>query len=862
MALKKIDDAKIGYIMTNEKNDKEKTGNSENLQEIEIEDPVEISLLHNAFDEQDLKDGQSTPVFIDLKTAEISKREENQLFTLPGCEGGETVDIAAIQHISSNILNNRKLGTEMVLTSQAHLMDGHKLSDAPLLPPCKGKGKGIDTSLSGLPHLDKLESTVEKNLQASKIGNILETGGKITLNMETVSTVKTDLILSCDVNPVQNIISNSQSPSNRRPSKQETKCKGKALSEGDVSRKFSKDEEGDDSYESVESCNSARIFTTGKRPWSFEQQLIVGSKRAKQIEQIHGDSTSLTKHDSSFMNWISNLTRGFAWPLNQVEASRSLGLVLLNPNQSVHENQDIPVDGDIQPLNSRSLGFKSIFQSMYCSNKSSEGMAIGFNQLGEGSAEIELPNQAGPIATNLLAGLHKESDVKVMKEDLNVISQGGGAPLGAPNISFGNLITSQDIVRACSSGGMNSNDFEDGKGKDAIKISDSFLKGQSTKKEETGHSLSSQEKGTDLTHKGEPLGSLWITRFSARNPFSFINQEVGNLGNPGEGCMIFPRRSAQNLPDFSLEKAALVSRGRTDQEPSHVIGDKYPNKFESSAEHSLGIRRIEDPVLTHTVNPILPSPRLKSTEAMASVFARRLDALKSIIQSSDLKDDSSRATATCFFCGRQGHHLQSCPKITEHELEDILRNIKSYDTAGTCTGDGILSGSKQVVRNSNENATALSGDLEKWQVSEVQKGIFSAIQALRLSRTDILKWLDSPISQSQLDGFFLRLRLGKWEEGLGGTGYYVACITGMQKKTLVNNSKSPISVNVGGIKCLVQSQYISNHDFLEEELMAWWCTTSRSGGKIPSEEDLKMKAGEKKMLGFDAPIRRPKWISE
>ena len=37
------------------------------------------------------------------------------------------------------------------------------------------------------------------------------------------------------------------------------------------------------------------------------------------------------------------------------------------------------------------------------------------------------------------------------------------------------------------------------------------------------------------------------------------------------------------------------------------------------------------------------------------------------------------------------------------------------------------------------------------------------------------------MSCAHLKGFFLRLRLGKWDEGLGGTGYYVACITGINK---------------------------------------------------------------------------------
>lgn len=29
-----------------------------------------------------------------------------------------------------------------------------------------------------------------------------------------------------------------------------------------------------------------------------------------------------------------------------------------------------------------------------------------------------------------------------------------------------------------------------------------------------------------------------------------------------------------------------------------------------------------------------------------------------------------------------------------------------------------------------------------------------------------------------LDGFFVRLRFGKWEEALGGTGYHVARLNG------------------------------------------------------------------------------------
>ncbi|KAH0993902.1 hypothetical protein GBA52_005385 [Prunus armeniaca] len=135
------------------------------------------------------------------------------------------------------------------------------------------------------------------------------------------------------------------------------------------------------------------------------------------------------------------------------------------------------------------------------------------------------------------------------------------------------------------------------------------------------------------------------------------------------------------------------------------------------------------------------------------------------------------------------------------------------------------------------------------QISDVPKVIFDSVRRLRLSRTDVVKWMNSHTSLSQLEGFFLRLRLGKWEEGLGGTGYYVSCITGSQRETCPQNVDS-IAVVVGGIKCLVKSQYVSNQDFLEDELKAWWSATSKGYGKLPSEEDLREQVKRKTMLGL------------
>lgn len=42
--------------------------------------------------------------------------------------------------------------------------------------------------------------------------------------------------------------------------------------------------------------------------------------------------------------------------------------------------------------------------------------------------------------------------------------------------------------------------------------------------------------------------------------------------------------------------------------------------------------------------------------------------------------------------------------------------------------------------------------------------------------SQFFRWMKSRKLSNSLEGFFLRLRLGKWEKGPGGTGYKVARI--------------------------------------------------------------------------------------
>ncbi|CAI9277766.1 unnamed protein product [Lactuca saligna] len=130
---------------------------------------------------------------------------------------------------------------------------------------------------------------------------------------------------------------------------------------------------------------------------------------------------------------------------------------------------------------------------------------------------------------------------------------------------------------------------------------------------------------------------------------------------------------------------------------------------------------------------------------------------------------------------------------------------------------------------------------------EAPKDIFDTIRRLRLSRTDILKWTNSGLPFAHLDGYFLRLRVAKWAEGAGGSRYYVACITGLQGENPWRGLKQPIPVKVGGVECLVESQYVSNCDFLEDELVTWWQKASTNKG-TRFVKDLNSKLAERKTL--------------
>ncbi|PWA57447.1 Plus-3 [Artemisia annua] len=192
-------------------------------------------------------------------------------------------------------------------------------------------------------------------------------------------------------------------------------------------------------------------------------------------------------------------------------------------------------------------------------------------------------------------------------------------------------------------------------------------------------------------------------------------------------------------------------------------------------------------------------------------------------------------------------------------FQNVFKSLFSPETISRIESKSIGNSKEAIFANNCSNGSPDCLEIKEKMVKhislyekvtkEAPKGMFDTIRRLRLSRTDILKLSNSQLSVAHLDGFFLRLRVAKWKEGLGGSRYYVACITGLQGENPWKGLNQPIRVKVGGVECFVESQYVSNCDFLEDELVAWWEKTSQNGG-IPVVKDLKLKLGERRALGL------------
>ncbi|KAG5588040.1 hypothetical protein H5410_048474 [Solanum commersonii] len=569
------------------------------------------------------------------------------------------------------------------------------------------------------------------------------------------------IIETCDQNVEQLLrgssVPHETPPTHSRSSSYRRKGKAKALSDGNSNTKMSNDEE--DSHESVESCNSTGLNPKGKKRWHFEQQFFVGSKRIR--TDMHRDpaTESTVAHNSSFVTWISNMVKGLS--KSKLEGSPTLALTFTPNNEESHgketNHQEIVMYDKDHDSGSRSTGFRSVFQSLY-----SPTLKVSETEIPKEDHSVGEPKKLSSADKILIdvppISCHPRGDMldahMLMSNDNSNQSTVAckEVPLMETQITPA-VVTPREVSRTTSAENKASND------------SMSRLRTSICEEKNTSHSSE-----YDMSSRNQSLRSLWITRFSNKTPGTVVNID--------------------NSKPTTHETSVMC---RIEQASSDVkeISDK--DQYDDVAASSKEIRDNNYERSMNNLHPIVSSAKFKKSEALASLFSRRLDALK-FIGPFSTRNEYSYTRRPCFFCGKSGHDLRT--------------------------------------------------------VRDVPSGIFDVIRGLQLSRIDILKWMNSHTSLSHLDGFFLRLRLGRSEAGLGGTGYYVACINGLKGENLERDSNNCIYVNVCGVKCPVGSKYISNQDFLEDELSTWWHKMLESGGKVPEEGDLRLKLDEWMKLGF------------
>ncbi|CAA2966073.1 Zinc finger, CCHC-type domain containing [Olea europaea subsp. europaea] len=800
--------------------------------------------------------------------------------------------------------------------------------------------------LFGAPPLVKLECTAENDLYHP--------------------TAKDTHTSSKEILPSHNSLSVEKTSTNLRIQMYWEKGKEKALSDGDDNARSTNDME--DSHTSAESCNSAGLFSKGIKRSKCRELIVENKRMKKQNQGIHA-STSIVNQDSSFMNWIANMVKGVQ-DLNK-EASPSRALALSHSNDFDHP-QTITLD-KTHDSKSQNIGFLAMFQSLYCSNTRipdsgflNENYSIGESKGCTAAEETFLENRP--------RSCHKDSSFKQIalpNEEVNL-------PISRNSVGFSSEPWILSVDFACETnaeGNKTSNDLVIEREKDGISSSGSLCKHVDSTAENTSLNFPWEGKATStMPHKSSPLASLWITRLLVKPPeLENCNRSTDQVldGSPDSvrvnpntqvGASFPIDQESSEMKNFaangetSVSNKSVIDLDPILPPPNTEVGAAFPIDQESSEMKTFAANSemAASNKSINKLNPILTPPKFESSEAMATVFARRLDALRHIIPA--YKTKSSACTSTmCYFCGKIGHGLLECPDVTEIERKDLIRKISLVDgveesdclcircsqldhwantcplasSSGHCPSkesasfinyssrhlmfcsgnekhssylgreeensqlaiDQKVQSFRKLPDYTPSNPTSGANELLGKRIYEVKNRIasnlennikddlslplckvlssqneaapvevFHAIRKLRLSRVDILRWMNSLLSQSKLNGFFLRLRLGKWTDRLdkeesratelGGTGYYVACITGAQRENSGRSSKTSIFANVEGVKYSVESQYVSNHDFSEDEIKTWWCRIVKAGGKIPSIDELNSKLEERKFLGF------------
>lgn len=536
---------------------------------------------------------------------------------------------------------NQNREMDFLLTSKADLVLVNESKDSDALV--------VDQISHGRRPLDKLESSDDNDIQNLKSENAYGAASQ-KLGSEYLLRDKESFEKVGEMLPVNDFVLDKHSPANSRIHKHQRKGKEKALSDGNLSGRRSK--EDDDSHESVESCNSSRLFSSGKKRWGFEEQFIVGSKKFRKKIRRTPDCTSYIRQDSSFMNWISTMMKGFSKSIQ--DEALPLPLTVVHPEHA-RENSDkkLITYNNHQDSGIKTIGFQSIFQSLYCPRAEGQGtrMSSGDHEIGERSEELE-----AAIIPKVFHGekmkLREGCVLPVGKFNESTCGNEVGSAI-QPVILSAKVAGSQEKGNTNSVENKNAWNLEYDKKNGGVSSGSSLRKRKEKSVENVEADPHSEGKTTDkFVHRSDLLGSVWITRFTPKisRPLMSDRYSVGAVSDSSND------KQNVGLNEQSVEDIVVVSGNDLHDCAADYAGSLAFNRNEGQSDEKSICK----------LNPLFPAPKFGGSEDMASVFARRLDALKHITPSGITGNDL---------------HLRECSEIKDNEPRDLPIKFKSYNGA-------------------------------------------------------------------------------------------------------------------------------------------------------------------------------------
>ncbi|XP_057423960.1 uncharacterized protein LOC130717652 isoform X2 [Lotus japonicus] len=427
---------------------------------------------------------------------------------------------------------------------------------------------------SGISLSKKLKSTMENDLQTSNCEAISASASRIMVsksNEDKKSQVNEMMVLRNKNIPVMH-----------------SRCDSTIHMASIDGNKLSSDEDSnvrllEENCSHCASCHRTELVLSGRK--RCKQEVMIGSKKVK--KQIQETSCCYVNRESSFMNLVSNMMKGYS--LSTQDEDKSLALAVdcsdrhlpWNDQELItcYKNQDPEVRNNLK--------------SIYC--PSFENVATRMShQVGDASKDFEQGKRVHGI---------------------------DATPI--------NCCAENNCLYRLS---MQSNKFEVSKGRNEAGPSlHSSSTRQNKNNDENVESLELYDR-KEFCPKSDTLGDLWITRFSPKltAPLMIVDQLNEKCGSEvlSDYCSMIPHfhKQISHLNNCKVEETGEQSADEQLFSETRRLQNCFINKEASTVlvDDKLNI----DHTSKHKFNPIKSFPRLRDSEPMVSMFAKRLGAIR------------------------------------------------------------------------------------------------------------------------------------------------------------------------------------------------------------------------------------------